>query len=48
MLTSFITNQTVAPIPIALAVIIPERARVAEIFATSVEGGMRTLKIDGM
>ena len=25
-----------------------ERARVAKIFAASVEGGMRTLKMDGM
>jgi type II secretory ATPase GspE/PulE/Tfp pilus assembly ATPase PilB-like protein len=28
--------------------LIQERARVAEIFAASVEGGMRTLKMDGM
>ena len=28
--------------------LIQERARVAEIFAVSVEGGMRTLKMDGM
>jgi type II secretory ATPase GspE/PulE/Tfp pilus assembly ATPase PilB-like protein len=28
--------------------LIQERARVAEIFAAAVEGGMRTLKMDGM
>ena len=28
--------------------LIQERARVAELFAQSVEGGMRTLKMDGM
>ena len=28
--------------------LIQERARVAELFATAVEGGMRTLKMDGM
>jgi type II secretory ATPase GspE/PulE/Tfp pilus assembly ATPase PilB-like protein len=28
--------------------LIQERARVAEIFARSVESGMRTLKMDGM
>jgi type II secretory ATPase GspE/PulE/Tfp pilus assembly ATPase PilB-like protein len=28
--------------------LVQERARVAEIFAAAVEGGMRTLKMDGM
>jgi type II secretory ATPase GspE/PulE/Tfp pilus assembly ATPase PilB-like protein len=28
--------------------LIQERARVAELFASAVEGGMRTLKMDGM
>jgi type II secretory ATPase GspE/PulE/Tfp pilus assembly ATPase PilB-like protein len=28
--------------------LIQERARVAEVFAAAVEGGMRTLKMDGM
>jgi type II secretory ATPase GspE/PulE/Tfp pilus assembly ATPase PilB-like protein len=28
--------------------LIQERARVAELFAAAVEGGMRTLKMDGM
>jgi len=32
----------------ALKKLIQERARVAELFATAVEGGMRTLKMDGM
>ncbi len=32
----------------AVKKLIQERARVAELFATAVEGGMRTLKMDGM
>jgi type II secretory ATPase GspE/PulE/Tfp pilus assembly ATPase PilB-like protein len=28
--------------------LIQERARVAQVFAAAVEGGMRTLKMDGM
>ena len=32
----------------AIKKLIQERARVAELFATAVEGGMRTLKMDGM
>jgi type II secretory ATPase GspE/PulE/Tfp pilus assembly ATPase PilB-like protein len=28
--------------------LIQERSRVAELFASAVEGGMRTLKMDGM
>ena len=28
--------------------LIQERARVAQVFASAVEGGMRTLKMDGM